>query len=69
MYTIAVLMGSKEEFDFFINEHKHPEYNYIYVGRAEDVLGRRFVGMIIDGTFWERPDATQLHREVIMSIK
>ena len=69
MYFIAVLIGNREQFDTFMKWHQHHEFKYVYIGRVEDVLGRNFHGMIVDGTFWERPDATDLHRAVIMHTK
>lgn len=63
MHPIAVLAGSKAEFEQWVN-HRHarrdsppPECGYFHVSSEDRARGMIFSGMVIVGTWAERGNA------------
>lgn len=61
--TIFILAGSFQEFKRFL--HENPERDnvdvrYVYVDKAEKLMGHRGAGYQAYGTFYERKDAGKL---------
>lgn len=38
MKTMAILTGNKQQFDDFVRKDKQSDFEYVYVGRMDDML-------------------------------
>lgn len=68
MNYICVLAGTYKQFlDFVESERldkptKHENSNYFFADLPNQLLSKRFEDVVVVGTFWEKPDASELAR-------
>ncbi len=58
---LYILAGNKQEADNWAFENHRSRSDYYYVENETHIRGMRNIEYIIIGTFWDRPDAQQLH--------
>lgn len=68
---IAVLAGSRREFDQFIRPWvKYADRNkFVYVGDVGDIMQRKFTNIIHIGTWYNKPDIYELERLCKLRLK
>lgn len=62
MKTMAILTGNKQQFDDFVRKDKQSDFEYVYVGRMDDMLWRRFDGWMEVWAYWENKETGTIRK-------
>ena len=58
--TIAVLAGSYEQFNHFLETNNYNKEDFTYIRSKMDVIGKRFNDVLVYGTWYENPSCNYL---------